>query len=93
MVQSSAPERKRRERVNQFLLGLDDDFSVIIGQILSLEVTPPLSKVLFLITQEENHKKRMKASSSQENITSALVVNRKPFKNIAKKEKEPKKIL
>lgn len=81
-------EERKRERINQFLLGLDNEFRIIREQILSTETTPLLSKVLVLITQEENHKKIMRSGHVQESNSSAMVVNKKPAKNNQKKEKK-----
>lgn len=83
-------KKKRKERINQFLLGLDDEFGASRGQILSKKITPLLSKVLFLITQEENHKKKMRNSQIQEVNSSAMVnTNKKqPAKTNSKKEKK-----
>lgn len=87
-VLQNSREERRRERINQFLLCLDDEFSVMRGKILSTETIPLIRKVLFLITQEENHKKRMRSGHIQECNSSAMAVNKKSSKNTHKKEKK-----
>lgn len=59
--------------VMSFLMGLNDSFAQIRGQLLLLDPIPPISKVFSLISQEERHKN----VSSQ---TSSNVVN--PLNNM-----------
>ena len=40
----------------QFLMGLNESFSTILGQILSMDPFPPITKVFALIVQEEKQK-------------------------------------
>ncbi|XP_072083676.1 uncharacterized protein [Arachis hypogaea] len=42
--------------IHCFLMGLDESFSQIRGQILLLEPFPTINKVLSLVTQEEKHR-------------------------------------
>ena len=44
------------EYAMSFLMGLNDTFAPIIGQILLLDPPPPINKVFSLILQEERHK-------------------------------------
>lgn len=86
----NAREEKRRERINQFVMGLDDDFGIIRGQILAKKLTPLLSKVfLFLVTQEENHKKATRGNQIHKANSTTMAVNKKPpTKNQKKTEKK-----
>ena len=47
---------QHKEHVFRFLMGLNDSYGNIIGQILLLEPFPSLSKVCFLILQEEKRR-------------------------------------
>ena len=40
----------------QFLMGLNESFSIIKGQILSMDPFPSVTKVFALVVQEEKHK-------------------------------------
>ena len=44
------------EYAMSFLMGLNDAFAPIRGQILLLDPPPPINKVFSLILQEERHK-------------------------------------
>uniref|UniRef100_A0A2N9FIZ1 Uncharacterized protein n=1 Tax=Fagus sylvatica TaxID=28930 RepID=A0A2N9FIZ1_FAGSY len=46
-------DAREKERVHQFMLGLNDHFSTIRSQILNIEPLPTLSKVYSMVTQEE----------------------------------------
>ena len=46
-------EDQQRESVMQFLLGLNESFTLIRAQILLMEPTPLLNKVFSLVVQEE----------------------------------------
>jgi hypothetical protein len=52
----SIHEKNNRDRVFQFLMGLDDSYSHIRGQILLNDPLPPINKVFSLIVQEERQK-------------------------------------
>jgi hypothetical protein len=52
----SIHEKNNRDRVFQFLMGLDDSYSHIRGQILLSDPLPPINKVFSLIVQEERQK-------------------------------------
>ncbi|XVF80409.1 hypothetical protein PTKIN_Ptkin15bG0068300 [Pterospermum kingtungense] len=49
--------RQQKEAVLQFLMGLNDSYSSIRGQILLMEPLPSLSKVFSLVIQEERQRK------------------------------------
>ena len=44
------------EHVLQFLIGLNDEFSQVPGQILMMEPLPLINKVYFVVVQEEHQK-------------------------------------
>jgi hypothetical protein len=46
-----------QQYVFQFLMGLNESFSHIRGQILLMEPLPPINKVFSLVIQEENQRK------------------------------------
>ena len=46
-------EREQREKVMQFLMGLNDTYSAIRGQILLMQPLPTVGKTHSLILQEE----------------------------------------
>ena len=46
-------EHHEIEYVMSFLMGLNDHFSSIRGQLLFMEPIPPINKVLSLVIQEE----------------------------------------
>jgi len=52
----SVHEKHNRDHVFQFLMGLDDSFTHIRGQILLNDPLPPINKVFSLIIQEERQK-------------------------------------
>jgi len=52
----SVHEKNNRDHVFQFLMGLDDSYSHIRGQILLNDPLPPINKVFSLIVQEERQK-------------------------------------
>ncbi|XP_016185357.1 uncharacterized protein LOC107626989 [Arachis ipaensis] len=61
------------EYVHCFLMGLDDSFMQIRGQILIMEPLPAINKVLSLVVQEEKH--HSLGSSSVSNQLAFLVRN------------------
>ncbi|XP_068646331.1 uncharacterized protein [Aristolochia californica] len=62
------------EYIMSFLMGLDDSFSQVRGQLLFMDLTPPINRVFFLIVQEEQQRKTTHASDSntQNTPTSAM---------------------
>ncbi|XP_077242594.1 uncharacterized protein LOC143883120 [Tasmannia lanceolata] len=46
-------DHEQRERVFQFLMGLNDSYAAIGGQILLMDPLPPLNKAYSLVLQEE----------------------------------------
>lgn len=49
-------ELKEKERIYEFLMGLDDQFSVIKTQILAMKPTPNLSNVYHLVAEDEQQR-------------------------------------
>ncbi|XP_071740276.1 uncharacterized protein [Rutidosis leptorrhynchoides] len=47
---------KENERIYEFLMGLDDQFSVIKTQILAMNPVPNLGNVYHLISEDERHR-------------------------------------
>ena len=56
VLRSSQLDAQHKGHVFQFLMGLNDSYGTIIGQILLLEPFPSLSKVCSLILQEEKRR-------------------------------------
>ncbi|XP_068649201.1 uncharacterized protein [Aristolochia californica] len=52
------------EYVMSFLMGLDDSFSHVRGQLLLMDLMPPLNRVFSLVVQEEQQRRTPYASSS-----------------------------
>ncbi|XP_039048916.1 uncharacterized protein LOC120189802 [Hibiscus syriacus] len=48
--------KQQQEQVIQFLMGLNESYAHIRGQILLMDPLPPISKVFSLIVQEENQR-------------------------------------
>ena len=53
---SSQLDAQHKEHVFCFLMGLNDSYGTLIGQILLIEPFPSLSKVFSLILQEEKRR-------------------------------------
>nr|XP_023891368.1 uncharacterized protein LOC112003410 [Quercus suber] len=53
---SSQLDAQHKEHVFYFLMGLNDSYGTLIGQILLIEPFPPLSKVCSLVLQEEKRR-------------------------------------
>ena len=49
-------ELKEKERTYEFLMGLDDQFSVIKTQVLAMKPTPGLSSVYHLVAEDEQQR-------------------------------------
>nr|KAJ0188860.1 hypothetical protein LSAT_V11C900465450 [Lactuca sativa] len=49
-------ELREKERTYEFLMGLDDEFSVIRTQILAMKPTPPIGSVYHLLAEEEQQR-------------------------------------
>ena len=65
-------EKEQEDRVIQFLLGLNESYLAIKGQILLMQPLPVLNKVYSLVLQEE---KQTDVSSFNITEASVLVVN------------------
>jgi hypothetical protein len=68
-------ENWERDYILQFLMGLNDSYSHICGQLLLNDPLPPMNKVFSLIIQEER-KRMIKFASTHKNVfqnSSALV--------------------
>jgi len=65
------------EYVFQFLMGLNDTFSHIRGQILLIDPLPPINKVFSLVLQEERQREAS-ASVGYFNHTSAALLSKVP---------------
>ncbi|XP_025608274.1 uncharacterized protein [Arachis hypogaea] len=67
------------EYIHCFLMGLDESFSQIRGQISLLEPLPTINKVLFLVTQEEKHRAiGASLNSASQNQVAFLARNQQP---------------
>ncbi|KAM2583718.1 hypothetical protein TB2_044793 [Malus domestica] len=67
-------EREQQEQVIQFLMGLDDSYSAVRGQILLMQPLPNIRKVYSLTLQEE--KQREVAEGGESNTTHAMHVSK-----------------
>ncbi|XP_068650637.1 uncharacterized protein [Aristolochia californica] len=52
------------EYIMSFLMGLDDSFSQVRGQLLLMDLMPPINRVFSLVVQEEQQRKTTQASGS-----------------------------
>ncbi|XP_038975420.1 uncharacterized protein LOC120106538 [Phoenix dactylifera] len=59
-------EHQSEEQVIQFLMGLDDSYSNVRGQILLMDPLPPVNKVFALVLQEERQRKIVATVQSSE---------------------------
>jgi hypothetical protein len=65
--------KHQRQYVYQFLMGLNESFSHIRGQILLLDPLPPMNKVFSLVLQEERQRGLSISSGSFNHNTTALL--------------------
>jgi hypothetical protein len=72
-------EKHNRDHVFQFLMGLDDSFAHIRGQILLNDPLPPINKVFSLIIQEERQKEISVAPLVHETAALMTKVNVAPM--------------
>ncbi|KAL5576821.1 hypothetical protein UlMin_018520 [Ulmus minor] len=57
-------EHHQMEHIMSFLMGLDDSFSQVRGQLLLMDPMPPINRVFSLIVQEEQQRKTNPSSDS-----------------------------
>ncbi|KAA8536734.1 hypothetical protein F0562_029212 [Nyssa sinensis] len=63
------------EYIMSFLMGLDDSFSQVSGQLLLMDSMPPINRVFSLIVQEEQQRRtNLSSDSSNSTGTMAFVV-------------------
>ncbi|CAL5321219.1 unnamed protein product [Camellia sinensis] len=67
-------EQREQDQIMQFLMGLNESYNAIRGQILLINPLPSVRKAYSLITQEE--KQREIGSSSTENFSVAATVHK-----------------
>ena len=74
-------ELHSQERVDQFLMGLNDSFSAVRAHILLTDPLPPLNKVFSLIIQEEKQREITVNSMSHESaaLLTKFVLNPSSF--------------
>ncbi|KAF8408467.1 hypothetical protein HHK36_007621 [Tetracentron sinense] len=68
----------QQQYVYQFLMGLNESFSHIRGQILLIDPLPPINKVLSLVLQEERQRTISVSSTSFNQNTTALLTKAAP---------------
>ena len=69
------------EYIMSFLMGLNDSFSQVRGQLLLMDPLPPINKVFSLISQEEQRRKiGFTSSTSPTNTMAFAVKNESPHK-------------
>jgi hypothetical protein len=61
------------ERIFQFLMGLNETFSHIRGQIILIDPLPPINKVFSLIIQEERQRQIISSVGSLNHNTAAMM--------------------
>nr|GEW79612.1 hypothetical protein [Tanacetum cinerariifolium] len=70
LKQSLATTRQDgKERTYEFLMGLDDQFSVIKTQILAMKPTPDLSAVYYLVAEDEQQRTIASSKGSEKGWT------------------------
>lgn len=69
-------ELREKERLYEFLLGLDSDFAVIRTQILAMKPTPSLSNSYHMVAEDE-HQRNVTTGKKITIEMAALQVNRK----------------
>ena len=76
------------EYAMSFLMGLNDTFAQIRGQILLLDPPPPINKVFSLILQEECHKSINSGETDSTNPSLAFALPNASTRNPAYTEKQ-----
>jgi hypothetical protein len=72
-VLKTLTEYHHQEYILQFLMGLNESFSHVRGQILLMDPLPPINKVFSLIVQEERQRGISGSLGSMNHNTSALM--------------------
>jgi hypothetical protein len=65
---------REHEYISRFLMGLNESFSHIRGQILLLDPMPPINKVFSLVLQEERQRQIVPLVSSLNHNTAAMMI-------------------
>ena len=73
------------EYVMMFLMGLSETFTHARGQVLLMDLIPPINKVFALLSQEEKHRTVGGHGSSNFDPTNALVVLAKSYQKTINK--------
>ncbi|XP_023745024.1 uncharacterized protein LOC111893187 [Lactuca sativa] len=55
-IEKKLNELREKERTYEFLMGLDDEFSVIRTQVLAMKPTPPIGTVYHLLAEDEQQR-------------------------------------
>ena len=78
---SSQLDAQHKEHVFRFLMGLNDSYGNLIGQILLIEPFPSLSKVCSLVLQEEKRRNigNIVNVVQQVDVVAMYVNNNRPF--------------
>lgn len=76
-------QKKQEERVLQFLMKLNEQYSTVRGHILMMQPLPNISQAYRLIVQEENHKD-MSQNSQAENM--AFLADKRRFHDSASRQ-------
>jgi hypothetical protein len=69
-------EYQHREYVFQFLMGLDDSFAHIRGQILLMDPLPQINKIFSMVLQEERHREISSTFFAPINHNSAAMITK-----------------
>ncbi|XP_059442162.1 uncharacterized protein LOC132174541 [Corylus avellana] len=72
---SAITQENQSEYILQFLMGLNDSFSHVRGQILLMDPLPPINKVFSLLVQDERQRMIFGSIDSMFHNTTAMMVN------------------
>lgn len=68
--------KKEKEKLDQFLMGLTDTFSIIRSQILNMEPLPNLSQAYASVSKEEKHKQAAFSAKQTRKVTAGRDPNK-----------------
>ncbi|KAL5542038.1 hypothetical protein UlMin_009748 [Ulmus minor] len=71
-------EHHQMKHIMSFLMGLDDSFSQVRGQLLLMDPMPPINRVFSLIVQEQQRKTNPSSDSNNSTGTMAFAIHGYP---------------
>lgn len=81
---------EKLNKLSQFLMGLNDQFTVVRGQILLMNPVPDISQAYYMLLQEENQREFTTHNSI---VSENTAVNVKLYANTENKPKPARKVL